>query len=182
MCTSVSRSRPRWGRRPCGPPPARLAPPAAPPKRSDRMSPMPPPKPPAPPPPPKLPGLKPPPKMPPPESYARRLSASERIEYASWISLKRSSACLSPGFLSGWYWRASLRYAFLISSSEAFLSTPMTLYGSLTAGIRRSPRNHDASRPQHGAAELVALLHHADHCARRGAVGRLRGQRLVHLG
>ena len=62
------------------------------------------PKPPNPPPP-----GKPPPKMPPPESYSLRLSGSDRIAYASWTSLKRSSACLSPWFVSGWYWRASLR-------------------------------------------------------------------------
>ena len=53
------------------------------------------------------PGSKPPKR--PPWSYCLRFSGSDRIEYASWTSLKRSSACLSPGFLSGWYWRASLR-------------------------------------------------------------------------
>jgi hypothetical protein len=51
----------------------------------------------------------PPPKMPPPESYALRFSVSERIEYASWTSLKRSSAAVSSGLRSGWYWRASFR-------------------------------------------------------------------------
>jgi hypothetical protein len=39
------------------------------------------------------------------------------------------------GLRSGWYWRASLRYAFLMSSADAFLSTPRTRYGSLVAGI-----------------------------------------------
>src|SRR4051794_7885693 len=103
--TSVSRSRPRSGRErtpPARPPP----PPAAPVKRSERMSPKPP-KPPR-----KLFGSKPPappPKMPPPVSYALRFSGSDRIELASWISLKRSSAEASPGLVSGWYWRASLR-------------------------------------------------------------------------
>src|SRR3954454_21602054 len=105
-CTSVSRSRPRSGRgvRPAPPPP---------PNRSDRMSPKPPtppagapPKP--PPPPPKPPPGK-PPKMPPPESYCLRFSGSDRTAYAPWTSLNRSSASLSPGFLSGWYFRASLR-------------------------------------------------------------------------
>ena len=28
------------------------------------------------------------------------------------------SACLLPGFLSGWYWRLILRYAFLITESS----------------------------------------------------------------
>ena len=51
----------------------------------------------------------PPPKMPPPESYSRRLAGSDRIPYAVWISLNRSSALVSPGLWSGWYSRASLR-------------------------------------------------------------------------
>ena len=45
----------------------------------------------------------------PPRSYALRLSASDRTSWACEISLKRSSAFLSPGLRSGWYWRASLR-------------------------------------------------------------------------
>ena len=74
------------------------------------MSPKPPKPVPGPPPapPPKPPPGK-PPKMPPPESYCLRFSGSDRIAYAPWTSLNRSSASLSPGFLSGWYLRASLR-------------------------------------------------------------------------
>src|SRR3954452_8485006 len=105
MCTSVSRSRPRsgWLRVPAAPPPPE-------PKRSDRMSPIPPkPGPPAPPPRRNALGSKPEPKMPPPESYWRRFSGSDRIEYAPWTSLKRSSADGSSGLRSGWYLRASLR-------------------------------------------------------------------------
>ena len=45
---------------------------------------------------------------------------------ASLTSLNFSSASLSPGFMSGWYFRASFRYAFLISSSDAPLLTPRT--------------------------------------------------------
>ncbi len=63
----------------------------------------------------------------PARSYCLRLSGSERTSCAWEISLKRSSACLSPWLVSGWYLRASLRYAFLISSSEAFLPTPRIL-------------------------------------------------------
>ena len=37
----------------------------------------------------------------PKRSYRARLSGSDRIVYASLISLNRSSAFLSPGFLSG---------------------------------------------------------------------------------
>src|SRR5829696_5396105 len=66
-CTSVSRSRPRSGRG--------ARPDAAPPKRSERMSPKPPKPPPAPPPPPG----KPPEKSPPPESYSLRFSGSDRV-------------------------------------------------------------------------------------------------------
>ena len=44
-----------------------------------------------------------------PLSYCLRLSGSESTSWAWEISLKRSSACLSPGLRSGWYWRASLR-------------------------------------------------------------------------
>ncbi len=80
-------------------------------------------------PPPNALGSKPPPAAngPVPWSYALRLSASDSTSCAAEISLKRSSAFASPGLRSGWYWRASLRYAFLISSSEAFLPTPRTL-------------------------------------------------------
>ena len=42
-------------------------------------------------------------------SYSLRLSGSPRMSCAWEICLKRSSAFASPGFLSGWYWRASLR-------------------------------------------------------------------------
>ncbi len=55
------------------------------------------------------PGSKPLPKMPPPESYSRFFCGSDRIPYAVWISLNRSSALASPGLWSGWYSRASLR-------------------------------------------------------------------------
>ena len=44
-----------------------------------------------------------------PRSYALRLSGSDSTSWACEISLKRSSAFLSPGLRSGWYWRASLR-------------------------------------------------------------------------
>ena len=42
-------------------------------------------------------------------SYLARRSGSERTSYASLASLNRSSASSLPGFLSGWYWWASLR-------------------------------------------------------------------------
>ena len=57
-------------------------------------------------------------------SYCLRFSASESTSYACCTSLKRSSAFLSPPFASGWCLRASFRYAFLISSCEAFFGTP----------------------------------------------------------
>src|ERR687890_1691239 len=69
-----------------------------------------------------------------------------------------------------------------MSSSEAFLSTPSVLYGSLTAGMARSVplRGHDdARRPQHGLVEAIALLDHVEHDARLGAFGRPRRDRLV---
>ena len=59
-------------------------------------------------------------------SYRAFLSWSERISYASLTSLNLASADLSSGFMSGWYFLASLRYAFLISSSEALLLSPST--------------------------------------------------------
>jgi len=43
---------------------------------------------------------------------------------AAETSLKRSSAFLSPGFMSGWSFFASFRYAFLISSALAVRETP----------------------------------------------------------
>ena len=55
------------------------------------------------------------------------LGVGESVSWAAEISLNFSSAAASSGLRSGWYWRASLRYAFLISSSEAFLETPSVL-------------------------------------------------------
>src|SRR5579875_280474 len=120
--TSVSRSRPRVGAARAVRPPRPEPRAPAPPNRFERMSPKLPPnwlgsKPPAPPRPPRI-G---------PRSYARRLSGSDSTSCACEICLKRSSACLSPGLRSGWYWRARRRYAFLISSAEAFRPTPRIL-------------------------------------------------------
>mmetsp|Transcript_88049 Transcript_88049/g.249554 ORF Transcript_88049/g.249554 Transcript_88049/m.249554 type:complete len:212 (-) Transcript_88049:124-759(-) len=42
-------------------------------------------------------------------SNLKRLSLSRSVAYASATSLNFSSACLSPGFLSGWYCSASFR-------------------------------------------------------------------------
>src|SRR6478609_7814689 len=99
--TSASRSRPRSARGerarpPCWPPVVR--PPAAPPNRLERMSEN-------------EPASNPPGPAPnapsPPRSYFLRFSASPRMSCAAEICLKRSSAALSPGLRSGWYWRAS---------------------------------------------------------------------------
>ncbi len=57
-------------------------------------------------------------------SYSRRLSGSDSTSWAWEIALKRSSALGSPAFASGWYSRASFRYAFLISSALALRETP----------------------------------------------------------
>src|SRR5207247_3989521 len=54
---------------------------------------------------------------------------------ATEISLKRSSACLSPGFRSGWCLRASRRYAFFISSAVAVRSTPRIVWRSRSFAI-----------------------------------------------
>src|SRR5260221_4948254 len=60
-------------------------------------------------------------------SYLWRFSGSDSTSYASLISLQRLSALLSPGFTSAWYLRASLLYAFLMSSALADLLTPRIL-------------------------------------------------------
>ena len=80
---------------------------------------------------PPAPGRNPPPPGPVPKapsrlisSYCLRFSGSESVSYAELTSLNFSSAALLPGFLSGWFSRASLRNAFLISSCDAFLETP----------------------------------------------------------
>src|ERR1019366_2465918 len=70
---------------------------------------------------------KPPPKRERASSYSLRRFPSDSTECASEISLKRSSDDALPLFASGWYLRASLRYAFLISSGVAVLETPRTL-------------------------------------------------------
>ena len=98
--TSVSRSRPRVGALASRPP--RL-------KTVEKMSPRSEAKPPAPGAPPN--GARPPPKPAnaPPASYSLRFSGSDSASYASWTSLKRSSAFGSPWLRSGWYSRASFR-------------------------------------------------------------------------
>src|SRR5579875_377628 len=137
---SVSTSAPRRGLV-CGPPrpppnmppsrsPSRPPDSPVPPNRSPRSKP---PKPPAPVPVPApvrppAPGTRnPPPKSERASSYSFRFFSSERMLYASEISLNRSSADRSPLFASGWYLRASLRYDCLISSVVAVLETPRTL-------------------------------------------------------
>ena len=57
-------------------------------------------------------------------SYSLRFSGSESTSYAPCTSLNFRSASSSPGLRSGWYSRASLRYAFFSSSADAFLGTP----------------------------------------------------------
>ena len=57
-------------------------------------------------------------------SYILRLLGSESTSKAALTCLNFSSADLLPGFTSGWYLRASLRNAFLISSSPAPRETP----------------------------------------------------------
>src|SRR6266567_3566637 len=70
---------------------------------------------------------KPPPNSERASSYSLRRFSSDSTEYASEISLNRSSAEASPLFASGWYLRASLRYAALISAGLAVLATPRAL-------------------------------------------------------
>ncbi len=70
---------------------------------------------------------KPPPNSERASSYSLRRFSSDSTEYASEISLNRSSAEASPLFASGWYLRASLRYAALISAGLAVLETPRAL-------------------------------------------------------
>ncbi len=84
--------------------------PPAPPNRFERMSPIEEPsksklpKPPKPPP-----GPPPEAKAPEPLSYCLRFSGSPSTSWAWEISLNFASASLSPGLVSGWYFRASLR-------------------------------------------------------------------------
>ncbi len=60
-------------------------------------------------------------------SYRLRFSASTRTSYASETSLNFSSAAFGLEALrSGWYWRASFRYALFTSSSVAVRGTPST--------------------------------------------------------
>ena len=59
-------------------------------------------------------------------SYFCFLSGSDSIEYASLTSLNFSSADLSPGLRSGWYFIAILRKADFISSSLAPFWSPST--------------------------------------------------------
>ncbi len=60
----------------------------------------------------------------PKRSYCCRFFGSVSTLCASLISLNFFSAALSPLLRSGWYFFASLRYAFLISSVLAFRPTP----------------------------------------------------------
>src|SRR6202012_2249825 len=138
---SVSTSAPRRGRAwvPARPPPPNIPPrmsprpplpalppavPPPPPDRAPRSNPNPPPVSPGRPP---APGARNPPNIERASSYSLRFFSSDRMSWASEISLKRSSASRSPLLASGWYLRASLRYDDLISSAFAVLGTPRTL-------------------------------------------------------
>ena len=57
-------------------------------------------------------------------SYSLRFCSSPITSYASATRLNFSSAFLSPGLESGWFSRASLRYAFLMSAALADELTP----------------------------------------------------------
>ena len=59
-------------------------------------------------------------------SYSLRFSGSDSTSFAAETSLNFSSASLFPGFASGWYCFASLRYARAISFSLAPCGTPST--------------------------------------------------------
>jgi hypothetical protein len=59
----------------------------------------------------------------PPASTTARFCGSMRTSKAALMSCSRSCASGSS-LTSGWYLRASFRYAFLSSSSVAFRSTP----------------------------------------------------------
>src|SRR5712691_1388097 len=126
---SVSTSAPRraldWV-----PPPRRKIPPSTSPSPPSLVPPNRSPKSKVPPPaPPRLPvGTRnPPPNIDRASSYSFRCLGSESTLYASVISLNRSSALRSPLFASGWYFRASSRYAFLISAAVAVFGTPSVL-------------------------------------------------------
>jgi hypothetical protein len=60
-------------------------------------------------------------------SYLARLSLSPKTSYASLISLNFSALLLLPALASGWYFFASFRNVFLISSAAASFETPRTL-------------------------------------------------------
>src|SRR5204862_1584007 len=162
--TSTSTSFPRWVWARCGPAPRpRLKiPPRKSPRSPKSMLSL------LNPPPPKLkfpgPGR---PSADPNASYCLRFPESESTSYAPWISLKRSSAAGSFGLRSGWFSRASFRYAFLISSCEADLETPRTPYRSLVLVAIRllRGRDDDTRRSQHALSELVALLEDLDYRA-----------------
>src|SRR6185437_14218837 len=76
-----------------------------------------------------------------PRSNFPRLSLSPRMSYAPLISLNFFTAASSPPCLSGWYFLASERKAFLISASLAFFETPNTLYGSAMFSPAATHRN-----------------------------------------
>src|SRR6266851_5939099 len=151
-CTSASTSLPRTGCRRVAAPPAR--PPKIPPSRSLTSKP----------PKSKLPKSTfgpPAPGRPfcdPKRSYCFRFSASERTSYAVCTSLKRSSASLSP----------------------AFLSTPRLSYRVLAIAPVLRTCDDDARGAHDAVAEPVALLDDVDDRALLG-VRRLREQRLVDV-
>ena len=64
-------------------------------------------------------------------SYCLRLSGVSSCSQAPCTALNRSSAAVSSGFRSGWYWRANLRKARLISACGASFETPSVRYGSV---------------------------------------------------
>lgn len=62
------------------------------------------------------------------------------------MALNLSSAAASPGFLSGWYCLASLRYARFISASEASFETSSVRYGSSGTGVLRGALSFNLMR------------------------------------
>ena len=59
-------------------------------------------------------------------SYSARFFSSPTTSYAAEMSLNFSSAFALSGFASGWYSRASFRYAFVMSLTVASFDTPST--------------------------------------------------------
>ena len=72
-----------------------------------------------------------------------------------------SSVALSPGFLSGWYFNASFRYAFLISLVQTIVLTVVSVFRKYTIRTKFKKTEVNLMKSQ-DSDELTIDIDHLD--------------------